>query len=153
MTPPSISTSDYSVPRISIKVTKSSVFYHSTTATGYFPFHRKYTLTLTQLNMSGNSNVGTAALYGAGDQRNAPVSELNQPERFEEGKQNSHKENDSSTFRCCPLLPSPFSEFIRRPRHPHHPPPTPTVSVTTLVGPVWECPPPHSTSLEKKHHV
>lgn len=46
--------------------------------------------------MSGNSSVGTAGVYEAGDQRNAPASELNQTERFEEGKENSHKENDSS---------------------------------------------------------
>lgn len=50
--------------------------------------------------MSGNSNVGTASVHEAGDQRNAPASELNQPERFEEGKPNSHKDNDSSM--SCP---------------------------------------------------
>lgn len=51
--------------------------------------------------MSGDSSVGNAAVYEAGDQRNAPNAE-NQTERFEEGKQNSHQENDSS--QC---LPSP----------------------------------------------
>lgn len=48
--------------------------------------------------MSGNSSVGTAGVYEAGDQRNAPASELDQTERFEEGKENSHKENDSSQY-------------------------------------------------------
>lgn len=51
--------------------------------------------------MSGDSSVGNAAVYEAGDQRNAPNAE-NQTERFEEGKQNSHQENDSSSY-----LPSP----------------------------------------------
>lgn len=47
--------------------------------------------------MSGNSSVGNAAVYEAGDQRNPSASEKeNQPERYEEGKENSHKENDSS---------------------------------------------------------
>lgn len=48
--------------------------------------------------MSGDSSVGNAAVYEAGDQRNAPDAEKpeNQNERFEEGKENSHQENDSS---------------------------------------------------------
>ena len=49
--------------------------------------------------MSGNSNVGQASVYEDGDQRNAPESETRQEKkdaRFHEGKENSHKANDSS---------------------------------------------------------
>ncbi|KKY27474.1 hypothetical protein UCRPC4_g01069 [Phaeomoniella chlamydospora] len=49
--------------------------------------------------MSGNSSVGTRAVYEAGDQRNPPKSELNNAERYEEGKQNSHLPNDSKDER------------------------------------------------------
>ena len=47
--------------------------------------------------MSGTSNVGGRGVYEAGDQRNAPASEINERERYKEGKENSHKANDSST--------------------------------------------------------
>ena len=47
--------------------------------------------------MSGTSNVGGRGVYEAGDQRNAPDSEINERERYKEGKENSHKANDSST--------------------------------------------------------
>jgi hypothetical protein len=47
--------------------------------------------------MSGTSNVGTGAVYEAGDQRNPPQSEINNVERYKEGQPNSHKANDSST--------------------------------------------------------
>lgn len=46
--------------------------------------------------MSGNSNVGQASVYEAGDQRNSKDSEIKGPDRFEEGKENSHKGTDSS---------------------------------------------------------
>lgn len=45
--------------------------------------------------MSGTSSVGNAAVYEAGDQRNAAESEQ-QTDRYEEGQKNSHKDNDSS---------------------------------------------------------
>lgn len=48
--------------------------------------------------MSGNSSVGTSGVYEAGDQRNYKDGE-NRPERFHEGKQNSHFANDSSKHR------------------------------------------------------
>jgi len=48
--------------------------------------------------MSGNSNVGNRAVYEAGDQRNYKQSELNQADRYNEGKPNSHLPNDSSVF-------------------------------------------------------
>lgn len=44
-----------------------------------------------------SSNVGNAQVYEAGDQRNAPESERPKPERNEEGKEGSHKDNDPST--------------------------------------------------------
>lgn len=49
--------------------------------------------------MSGNSNVGNAAVYEAGDQRTYKDSELQQAKddaRFHEGKPNSHLAQDSS---------------------------------------------------------
>lgn len=49
--------------------------------------------------MSGTSSVGQASVYEAGDQRNSKQSEVNQAERFKEGKENSHKANDSSQYR------------------------------------------------------
>lgn len=53
-------------------------------------------VSLHKLNMSGNSSVGTSGIYEAGDQRNLKNSEMPQPERYEEGKENSHLANDSS---------------------------------------------------------
>ncbi|PSR84448.1 hypothetical protein BD289DRAFT_368614 [Coniella lustricola] len=51
--------------------------------------------------MSGQSSVGNAGVYEAGDQRNLPESERpeNQVERFEEGQEHSHKDNDSKDQR------------------------------------------------------
>ena len=46
--------------------------------------------------MSGNSSVGQSSVYEAGDQRNYKDSELNDAERYNEGKANSHLANDSS---------------------------------------------------------
>lgn len=46
--------------------------------------------------MSGQSNVGNAQVYEAGDQRNPPNSEQNQATPYEEGKANSHNVNDPS---------------------------------------------------------
>lgn len=49
--------------------------------------------------MSGNSSVGTAAVYEAGDQVNKPNSEIEQEKkenRFHEGQENAHKALDSS---------------------------------------------------------
>lgn len=45
--------------------------------------------------MSGNSNVGNSQVYEAKDQRTSKDSE-DQADRFHEGKENSHKANDSS---------------------------------------------------------
>lgn len=46
--------------------------------------------------MSGTSNVGGRGVYEAGDQRNYKDSEVNEADRYKEGKQNSHLANDSS---------------------------------------------------------
>jgi len=48
-----------------------------------------------------SSNVGDSTVYEAGDQRNVKRSQLERPERFEEGKANSHLPKDSS---MCSLL-------------------------------------------------
>ena len=52
--------------------------------------------------MSGTSSVGQASVYEAGDQRNVKKSELETAERYNEGKENSHKSTDSS--RIVPLF-------------------------------------------------
>jgi hypothetical protein len=49
-------------------------------------------------NMSGNSSVGQASVYEAGDQRNYKQSEINKSEPYNEGKTNSHDTLDSSEF-------------------------------------------------------
>ncbi|KAH6888002.1 hypothetical protein B0T10DRAFT_489283 [Thelonectria olida] len=49
--------------------------------------------------MSGNSSVGNRGVYEAGDQRNIKESEKETPERFEEGKENSHILTDSKDER------------------------------------------------------
>lgn len=51
--------------------------------------------------MSGNSNVGNSQVYEDGDQKNAPQSKAEEEKkdaRFHEGKENSHKANDSSKW-------------------------------------------------------
>lgn len=51
--------------------------------------------------MSGNSNVGQSSVYEAGDQKNVPQSKIEQEKkdnRFHEGKEHSHKANDSSGY-------------------------------------------------------
>jgi hypothetical protein len=51
--------------------------------------------------MSGTSNVGNSQVYEAGDQRTVPDSQIEQEKkdaRFHEGKENSHKANDSSKY-------------------------------------------------------
>lgn len=42
------------------------------------------------------SNVGGPGVYEAGDQRNVKNSEVNEAERYKEGKPHSHAANDSS---------------------------------------------------------
>ncbi len=48
--------------------------------------------------MSGTSNVGSSQVYEAGDQRNYKDSEINEKDRYREGKEHSHKANDPSMF-------------------------------------------------------
>ena len=50
--------------------------------------------------MSGQSSVGTSGVYEAGDQRNYKDADKpeNQAVPYEEGKPNSHQDNDSSKF-------------------------------------------------------
>ncbi|KAJ5757605.1 uncharacterized protein N7511_006299 [Penicillium nucicola] len=49
--------------------------------------------------MSGQSSVGNRAIYEAGDQRNPPVSELQERARYAEGQTHSHKNLDSKDGR------------------------------------------------------
>ncbi|KAF2733647.1 hypothetical protein EJ04DRAFT_399529, partial [Polyplosphaeria fusca] len=49
--------------------------------------------------MSGNSSVGTAAVYEAGDQRNYSAADAPSRDRFEEGQSNSHLAQDSKDER------------------------------------------------------
>jgi len=49
--------------------------------------------------MSGTSNVGNSSVYEAADQRtykDSEIAEAKQEARFHEGKEHSHKANDSS---------------------------------------------------------
>ena len=48
--------------------------------------------------MSGTSSVGQSSVYEAGDQRNVKKSEIETADRYNEGKEHSHKGNDSSTW-------------------------------------------------------
>jgi hypothetical protein len=58
--------------------------------------------------MSGNSSVGNRSVYEAGDQRNYKNEELNNAERYKEGKPNSHLAQDSSIY------PSPTHLLLSR---------------------------------------
>lgn len=67
--------------------------------------------------MSENTSVGNVGVHGAGDQRNASEAEKNenQAERFEEGKENSHKEQDSSKYILFDLQYWTISDFCLDP--------------------------------------
>jgi hypothetical protein len=75
--------------------------------------------------MSGNSSVGTAAVYEAGDQRNVKDSEEKEANRFHEGKENSHKAQDSSKPASIHFS-HPLNNLSRNPTTPPsiHPPST-----------------------------
>ncbi|OQE44385.1 hypothetical protein PENCOP_c002G06659 [Penicillium coprophilum] len=49
--------------------------------------------------MSGQSSVGNRGVYEAGDQRNVPVSDLQERARYAEGMPHSHKNLDSKDGR------------------------------------------------------
>ncbi|KAJ6019287.1 hypothetical protein N7499_009549 [Penicillium canescens] len=49
--------------------------------------------------MSGQSSVGNRTVYEAGDQRNEPVSELQERARYAEGQTHSHQNLDSKDGR------------------------------------------------------
>merc|ERR1711907_606134 len=57
------------------------------------PLFRKPTTTTTK--MSGMSNVGSSGVYEAGDQVNYKNSEIQDQDRYNEGKANSHLSGDS----------------------------------------------------------
>jgi hypothetical protein len=69
-----------------------------------------------------SSNVGSASVYEAGDQRTVSDAEIQQEQkenRFHEGKDNSHKAQDSSTFPPLTLLPSYFPTLLSNPPSTH----------------------------------
>lgn len=53
--------------------------------------------------MSGMSNVGGRGVYEAGDQRTAKNAEEQDGDRYHQGKENSHKADDSSRSCPCPI--------------------------------------------------
>ncbi|KAF2083448.1 hypothetical protein K490DRAFT_51681 [Saccharata proteae CBS 121410] len=67
--------------------------------------------------MSGNSSVGNRAVYEAGDQRNYKDSEINDAERYKEGKPNSHLANDSKDERTI------ANKLAREEKREHEPEP------------------------------
>lgn len=54
---------------------------------------------MSHLSGSGHSSVGNPSIYEAGDQRNVPVSELQERARYAEGVPHSHKNLDSKDGR------------------------------------------------------
>ena len=61
------------------------------------------------------SNVGSASLHEAGDQRNKSDEEKKQeePERFEQGKDNAHNATDPSMFgKKTPLSPEKLERIV-----------------------------------------
>jgi hypothetical protein len=63
---------------------------------------------------AGQSSVGNRSLYEAGDQRNAPQSEINVRERYKEGEKHSHKNLDSSMFSSFPFTRCSMSRMLTR---------------------------------------
>ena len=66
-----------------------------------------------------NSNVGNAQVYEDGDQKNVPRSEIEQEKqdkRFHEGKENSHKANDSSEHLRYIILQNHTESIARGPK-------------------------------------
>merc|ERR1711939_631525 len=59
------------------------------------PLFRISTTTTTTTKMSGMSNVGSSGVYEAGDQVNYKNSEIQDQDRYNEGKANSHLGGDS----------------------------------------------------------
>lgn len=67
--------------------------------------------------MSGNSSVGNRSVYEAGDQRNAPFSELQERARYAEGTAGSHKNLDSKDGRS---IANKLASQENKPNSSHH---------------------------------
>lgn len=84
---------------------RSSLIFHLKTLNSHSIHLKTPYIFSTHTTMSGTSNVGTSQVYEAGDQRNYKDSEIEQAKkeaRFHEGKENSHKAQDSSkSFSTC----------------------------------------------------
>ncbi|KAJ5325591.1 hypothetical protein MYU51_000375 [Penicillium brevicompactum] len=67
--------------------------------------------------MSGQSSVGNRAIYEAGDQRNPPVSELQDRARYAEGQTHSHQNLDSKDGRS---IANKLASQSNKPNPSHH---------------------------------
>ena len=67
--------------------------------------------------MSGQSSVGNRAVYEAGDQRNPPVSELQERARYAEGQTHSHQNLDSKDGRS---IANKLASQSNKPNPSHH---------------------------------
>lgn len=67
--------------------------------------------------MSGQSSVGNRAVYEAGDQRNPPVSELQDRARYAEGQTHSHQNLDSKDGRS---IANKLASQSNKPNPSHH---------------------------------
>ncbi|RAL14611.1 uncharacterized protein BO97DRAFT_469017 [Aspergillus homomorphus CBS 101889] len=66
---------------------------------------------------SGQSSVGSRAIYEAGDQRNVPQAELNERARYAEGQTHSHKNLDSKDQRS---IANKLASQENKPESDHH---------------------------------
>ncbi|KAJ5101885.1 hypothetical protein NUU61_004107 [Penicillium alfredii] len=66
---------------------------------------------------AGQSSVGHAAFYEAGDQRNPPQAVLNERERYKEGVHGSHKNLDSKDERS---IANKLASQEKKPNPSHH---------------------------------
>jgi hypothetical protein len=57
---------------------------------------------------AGQSSVGHAAFYEAGDQRNEPQSAINERQRYKEGKEGSNAVNETDLSKSDPTKPVGF---------------------------------------------
>ncbi|KAJ5799695.1 uncharacterized protein N7518_001763 [Penicillium psychrosexuale] len=69
------------------------------------------------MSNSGQSSVGNRSIYEAGDQRNVPVSELQERARYAEGMPNSHKHLDSKDGRS---IANKLASQENKPDSTHH---------------------------------
>ncbi|KAJ5246616.1 hypothetical protein N7468_001599 [Penicillium chermesinum] len=69
------------------------------------------------MSSAGQSSVGAPQFYEAGDQRNEPMSVLNERERYKEGTTHSHQNLDSKDQRS---IANKLASQERKPESDHH---------------------------------